>query len=121
MQEVFLTWRLETYLSKNRILEIYTNIVELGPDVFGFQEAARHYFGADLKELSTRQESFLVSILPGPALYHRFHVNNNVPDYWEAYLDRLINIAEDRGWIHADSADYAIADSIVFIPCPDAL
>lgn len=121
LQEVFLTWRLETYLSKNRILEIYTNIVELGPDVFGFQEAARHYFGADLKELSTRQVAFLVSILPGPALYHRFHVNNNVPDYWEAYLDRLINIAEDRGWIHADSADYAIADSIVFIPCPDAL
>ncbi len=121
LQEVFLTWRLETYLSKNRILEIYTNIVELGPDVFGFQEAARHYFGADLKELSTRQVAFLVSILPGPALYHRFHINNNVPDYWEAYLDRLINIAEDRGWIHADSADYAIADSIVFIPCPDAL
>ena len=121
LQEVFLTWRLETYLSKNRILEIYANIVELGPDVFGFQDAARHYFGADLKELSTRQVAFLVSILPGPALYHRFHVNNNVPDYWEAYLDRLINIAEDRDWIHADSAVNAIADSIVFIPCPEAL
>lgn len=121
LQEVFLTWRLETYLSKNRILEIYANIVELGPDVFGFQDAARHYFSADLKGLSTRQVAFLVSILPGPALYHRFHVNNNVPDYWEAYLDRLINIAEERGWIHADSAVHAIADSIVFIPCQEAL
>lgn len=121
LQEVFLTWRLETYLSKNRILEIYTNIVELGPDVFGFQDAARHYFSADLKELSTRQVAFLVSILPGPALYYRFHENNNVPDYWEAYLDRLINIAEDRGWIHTDSAVHAIADSIVFIPCLEAL
>ena len=121
LQEVFLTWRLETYLSKNRILEIYANIVELGPDVFGFQDAARHYFSADLKELSTRQVAFLVSILPGPALYHRFHVNNNVPDYWEAYLDRLINISENRGWIHTDSAVHAIADSIVFIPCPEAL
>ena len=121
LQEVFLTWRLETYLSKNRILEIYTNIVELGPDVFGFQDAARHYFSADLKELSTRQVAFLVSILPGPALYHRFYANNNVPGYWEDYLDRLINISADRGWIHTDSAFYAIADSIVFVPCSEAL
>ncbi|MCK4505559.1 MAG: transglycosylase domain-containing protein [Candidatus Aegiribacteria sp.] len=121
LQEVFLTWRLETYLSKNRILEIYANIVELGPDVFGFQDAARHYFSADLKELSTRQVAFLVSILPGPALYHRFYVNNNVPDYWEAYLDRLISISANRGWINADSAIRAMGDSIVFIPCPEAL
>lgn len=121
LQEVFLTWRLETYLSKDRMLEIYTNIVELGADVFGFQDAARHYFSADLKELSTRQVAFLVSILPGPALYHRFHANNSVPDYWEAYLDRLINISSNRGWIHSDSAIRAMGDSIVFFPCSEAL
>jgi len=117
IQEVFLTWRLEVYLSKNRILEIYANIVELGPDVFGFQEAAWYYFGSDFRDLATRQVAYLVSILPGPRLYHRFFRNNSVPDYWETYLDRLINISENRGWIDPDSASRARADSIVFRPC----
>lgn len=114
IQEVFLTWRLEVYLSKNRMLEIYANIVELGPDVYGFQEAARYYFSNDFRDISTRQVAFLVSILPGPRLYHRFFRNNSVPDYWESYLVRLINISENRGWIDPDSASRARADSIVF-------
>ncbi len=114
IQEVFLTWRLEAYLSKNRMLEIYANIVEMGPDVFGFGEAAQYYFSRDFADLSTRQVAYLVSILPGPRLYHRFYRNNSVPYYWENYLDRLINISENRGWIDPDSASRARADSIVF-------
>ena len=114
IQEVFLTWRLEAYLSKNRMLEIYANIVEMGPDVFGFGEAAQYYFSRDFRDLSTRQVAYLVSILPGPRLYHRFYRNNNVPNYWENYLDRLINISENRGWIDPDSASRAREDSIVF-------
>ncbi len=116
IQEVFLTWRLEAYLSKNRMLEIYANIVEMGPDVFGFGEAAQYYFSRDFPDLSTRQVAYLVSILPGPRLYHRFYRNNSVPYYWENYLDRLINICENRGWIDPDSASRARADSIVFSP-----
>lgn len=116
LQEVFLTWRLEVYLSKDRMLEIYANIVELGPDVFGFSEAAEYYFHRELGELSTRQMAYLVSILPGPRLYYRFYRNGRVPAYWEDYLDRLINIASRRGWIDPDSAVSALADSIVFSP-----
>ncbi len=116
IQEVFLTWRLEAYLSKNRMLEIYANIVEMGPDVFGFGEAAQYYFSRDFQDLSTRQVAYLVSILPGPRLYHRFYRNSSVPYYWESYLDRLINISENRGWIDPDSASSARADSIVFSP-----
>ena len=116
LQEVFLTWRLEAYLSKDRMLEIYSNIVELGPNVFGFSEAAEHYFSRELRELSTRQMAYLVSILPGPRLYYRFYRNGRVPAYWEDYLDRLISIASHRGWIDPDSAVSALADSIVFSP-----
>ncbi len=116
VQEVFLTWRLESYLSKNRILEIYANIVELGPGIFGFDQAARYYFGRDLDQLSTRQVAYLVSILPGPRLYHGFFARGRVPDYWEDYLDRLIRISSERGWIDMDSARSAESASIVFTP-----
>ncbi|MBD3278077.1 MAG: hypothetical protein GF388_07245 [Candidatus Aegiribacteria sp.] len=121
VQEVFLTWRIESYLSKDRMLEIYANIVELGPDVFGFQEAALYYFGEDLRELSTRQIAYLVSILPGPRLYHRFYRSEDVPDYWESYLDRLLRISDSRGWINHDSAAAALKDTIRFDPLPEAL
>lgn len=114
VQEVFLTWRLECYLSKDRILEIYANIVELGPGVFGFDQASRYYFNRDLDRLSTRQVAYLVSILPGPRLYHGFFSRGRVPDYWEDYLDRLIRISSERGWIDRDSALSALSDSIVF-------
>ncbi len=118
VQEVFLTWRLERYLSKDRILEIYARIVELGPDIFGFQEAAFYYFGADLDRLTTRQVAYLVSILPGPKLYYRFYAQDRIPAYWEDYIDRLLTISSDRGWIEHDSAIAALADSIVFVHPP---
>ncbi|MBN2586946.1 MAG: transglycosylase domain-containing protein [Candidatus Fermentibacteraceae bacterium] len=120
VQEIFLTWRLESYLSKNRILEIYANIVELGPGVFGFDQAARYYFGRDLDQLSTREVAYLVSILPGPRLYHGFYTRGRVPDYWEDYIDRLIRISSERGWIDADSAGRAESASIVFTPAGGA-
>ena len=121
VQEVFLTWRIESYLSKDRMLEIYSNIVELGPDVFGFQEAALYYFGRDFRDLNTRQVAYLVSILPGPRLYHRFYRGEDVPDYWESYLDRLVRISDNRGWIHRDSAAAALRDTVRFSPLPEAL
>lgn len=120
LQEVFLTWRLEVYLSKDRMLEIYANIVELGPDVFGFREAAEYYFHRELRKLSTRQMAYLISILPGPRLYHSFFRNGRVPAYWEDYLDRLITISSRRGWIDPDSAVSALADSIVFSPAAES-
>ncbi len=119
LQEVFLTWRLETYLSKDRIIEIYANIVELGPGVFGFPEASRYYFGAELAELGPREVAFLVSILPGPRLYHRFFVARSVPEYWEAYLDRLLSIAGGRSWMDPALAEAATGIPTVFRAAPE--
>jgi hypothetical protein len=95
-QEVFLTWRLETTLGKDRILEIYANIVELGPGVFGFEQASRHYFGCGFADLGVRETAFLVSILPGPGVYHSYYESGSVPDHWEEYLDLLIGCASRR-------------------------
>ena len=114
LQEVFLTWRLEETLSKDRILEIYANIVELGPDVFGFAEASSYYFGTDIRELGVRETAFLVSILPGPRLYHRFFERGAVPDWWEGYLDILVESAERRGGVSQEEAALALGHAIRF-------
>jgi hypothetical protein len=114
LQEVFLTWRMEAHLSKDRILELYVNVVELGPNVFGFGEAAEYYFGTTAGSLSVRETAFLVSILPGPRLYHRFAVSGALPGYWNDYLDRLLSAAESRTGLDASSAGSGLAESLVF-------
>jgi monofunctional biosynthetic peptidoglycan transglycosylase len=70
LREVLLTRQLEEHLSKRRILEIYLNVVELGPGVYGAEAAARHYFGTSAGALSEMQAAELAAALPRPATWH---------------------------------------------------
>ncbi len=56
----------EAIWSKRRIVEIYLNVAEFDEGVFGVQAAARHYFGVDAADLSSRQAARLAAILPAP-------------------------------------------------------
>jgi monofunctional glycosyltransferase len=66
LDEMFVAKRLEWFLTKNRILEIYLNIVEWGPGVFGAEAAARHYFGRSAGGLTASQAAALAATLPHP-------------------------------------------------------
>ena len=70
VKEVMLTRQLEKELSKRRILEIYLNIVEFGPGVYGAEAAARKYFGVSARSLSSRQAAELAAGLPRPSSWH---------------------------------------------------
>jgi monofunctional biosynthetic peptidoglycan transglycosylase len=54
-------------LGKRRLIEIYLNIAEFGPGIFGVEAAARHYFGRSAKALSAGQAALLAASLPSPA------------------------------------------------------
>ena len=58
--------RLEWFLSKDRILEVYLNVVEWGPGIFGAEAAARHYFNVSASRLSADQAAALAATLPHP-------------------------------------------------------
>ncbi|MDL2306914.1 monofunctional biosynthetic peptidoglycan transglycosylase [Desulfovibrio sp. OttesenSCG-928-C06] len=66
LQEAVLTMRLEMELDKDRILEIYLNVVEWGDGVFGAEAAARHYFGVSAARLNKWQSASLAAMLPSP-------------------------------------------------------
>lgn len=70
-QELLLTWMLEAFLDKDRILEIYLNHVEFGEGLFGAQAAARHYFGVDAARLNAFQAARLAVLLPAPKRYEK--------------------------------------------------
>ncbi len=58
--------RIEWFLDKDRILEVYLNVVEWGPGIFGAEAAARHYFGVSATRLSADQAATLAATLPQP-------------------------------------------------------
>ena len=66
LEEAVLAWRLEQVLDKRRILELYLNLVELGPGVYGIQDAAEKYFGKLPDELSSDEAAQLAALLPAP-------------------------------------------------------
>lgn len=66
VREIILAKRMEQELTKGRILELYLNVVELGPMVYGIGHGARYYFGKPASELTPRECSFLAAMLPGP-------------------------------------------------------
>jgi monofunctional biosynthetic peptidoglycan transglycosylase len=67
--EVLLALEMELILSKNRILELYFNNVELGKGIYGIGPAAKHYFKTSVYNLSTEQLTQLLIILPSPIKY----------------------------------------------------
>ncbi|GAA4493898.1 monofunctional biosynthetic peptidoglycan transglycosylase [Pseudaeromonas paramecii] len=75
LNETLITLMLEAVLSKQRILEIYLNVIEWGQGVFGAEAAARHYFGRSARSLSASQAAYLAAMVTRPRYYeqHRHH------------------------------------------------
>ncbi len=70
VKEAILTWQLERELSKRRILELYLNVAEFGPGIYGAEAAARRYFGTSAAGLSTYQSAQLAAGLSRPRSWH---------------------------------------------------
>lgn len=70
LKEAVLTRQLEQHLSKRRILELYLNVVEFGPGMYGAEAAAREYFGKPAAELTEHEAAQLAAGLPRPAAWH---------------------------------------------------
>jgi monofunctional biosynthetic peptidoglycan transglycosylase len=71
VQELVITYMIEAFWDKRRILEVYLNVVEWGEGVFGAEAAARYYFGVSAAQLSSEQAARLAAFLPNPKRYGR--------------------------------------------------
>lgn len=64
--EAWFTFLIETIWGKERIMEVYLNVAEMGKGVYGAQAAAQAFFGKDAAALTRREASLLAAILPAP-------------------------------------------------------
>ncbi len=75
-EEALITVMMERIMDKERILEIYLNVIEWGDGVFGAEAAAQHYYGTNAARLSPEQSARLAAMVPRPRFYDR---NRNAP------------------------------------------
>ena len=68
-QELVIAYMLEAVMDKERILEIYLNVVEFGRGVFGAEAAARHYYGVGAAAIGPEPAARLASMIPNPRYY----------------------------------------------------
>jgi len=87
-EEAIITVMIEAVMSKQRIFEIYLNIIEWGNGVFGAEAAARHYYKKSAAGLDAWEAARLAAMVPKPRYYDR---NRSTP-----WLDRKTNLILDR-------------------------
>jgi hypothetical protein len=90
LQELAITFLLESALGKDRILEIYLNIIEWGPDLRGLRSAARRYFALEPRELKPAEMAFLVAIIPGPIKYQSSFAHGTPGPGLRSLIDELL-------------------------------
>lgn len=90
VKEIVLARRIDEALSKSRILELYLNVVELGPMVYGVGHAARYYFGKPPSALTVRECAFLASMLPGPKVFNPYRKMDRVMQRSDRILRRMV-------------------------------
>lgn len=108
LQELFLTWYVEQTLSKQRIMDLYLNVIEFGPGIYGVTNAARHYFGKHPSELTSLEAAYLALMLPSPVRRHAHYCNGALSQRFEEKLHYIHNLMRERGRISAaEHAAYA--------------
>ena len=114
LEELILTDYLEQAFTKEEMMELYLNIIEFGPDIYGITAAADHYFGRKPDELNLAESLFLSSILPAPIRYHKLWEQGEVPESWMRGIHDRMEIAERTGKITAPQLAEGLAEPIVF-------
>lgn len=88
-KELLIALRLERSLGKRRILELYLNVAEWGPGVFGCEAAARRYFAKSAAELTHEEAAALAVVLPSPRKWHPVNRSKRVERRYQRLLARL--------------------------------
>jgi hypothetical protein len=114
VEEAVLALALEAALSKHRLFEIYLNVIEWGPGIYGLRAAAHHYFDAEPWQLSVREGAFLATIIPNPKRYHGYRTRGALTPRWNERVAELLGKLAAAGKISAEAHDQALAETLRF-------
>ena len=109
LEEILLVYILENnrIVSKERMLEVYFNIIEWGPNVYGIGEASHFYFQKSPSELTLNECIYLANIIPSPKKFmYQFNDEGNLKSFAITKQKYLTNLMMRRGILSADDTVY---------------
>jgi hypothetical protein len=111
LQEALLTSFLEQSFDKRSLLELYMNVIELGPGIYGIHEAARYYFNTTPSDLSIAQCFFLASVLPAPTRQY-FDAEGKLSSARTEHIHKLLQLALQRERLTASEVEQAMREEV---------
>ncbi|MEK7691555.1 MAG: biosynthetic peptidoglycan transglycosylase, partial [Bdellovibrionota bacterium] len=91
IKEFMITRDIERRFTKNQILELYLNLAEFGPDIFGVEAAGQHYFGKKASAINAAEGAFIALMLPSPRrLHYSVYQNQNLTDARRKRIRRVL-------------------------------
>ena len=93
--ELYFTKLIEWVWGKERILEVYLSVIEMGPGIFGIQAAAKHYFKKDAAKLTRSEAAMIISCLPNPKKFTVKPMSKRVAWRYPQILKQMNNLEGD--------------------------
>ena len=113
LEEALIVWLIENQeiCSKQRMYEVYLNIIEWGPLIYGANEASRFYFNKDASRLTLSEAIFMASIIPRPKWFkynfdEQGHLRTSMADYYRLVSSKMLA----KGWITQDDFNHLVPD-----------
>jgi membrane peptidoglycan carboxypeptidase len=118
LQELMLVYLMENQVpvSKDRILELYLNLAEFGPGIYGIAQAAEVFFGVTPDALGAIESTWLASVLPAPKVYAAEAEEGEVSSSRMARVNQLYDIMLERGRMNAGEHAAAYGQQPSFAP-----
>jgi membrane peptidoglycan carboxypeptidase len=113
VEEALIVYLIENLalVSKERLLEIYLNVIEWGPNVYGIHEAARFYFNKKPSELNLQESIFLAGIIPNPKFFkYQFDKAGKLKPQMGGYFRILTERMASKGWIATGDTFSVLSD-----------
>ncbi len=107
LREALIALRLAYAVDKRRILELYLNCIEFGPDIYGIGAAAEYYFQKKVRDLRPMEAIFLAMLKPSPLVGRNFKKRGSTPEfpYWFKRFDVLLERLVDYGYLTPEQAE----------------
>lgn len=113
--EILLAFKIESLLSKPKILEAYMNQIYLGQRAYGFAAASEAYFGKPLKDITIAEAAMLAGLPKAPSAYNPV-VNRKRAETRQRYI---VQRMFENGFISAEQRDEALAQTLIYRPARD--
>lgn len=108
LKELFIAVQMEGKLGKRRILEVYFNIAEWGPGIFGIGSASQYYFHKSPSELTSKEGAFLAMLLPSPIRYSQSFRSKKLTAYARHTVESILTKMAQAHFILPEERDREI-------------